>query len=239
VAGGGAWPPPGGHRPPTLVRFADAIQRGALAALRTSMTRATAVLDALGSGQGELLPFVGAGASGPAAAAARAIATALEPSLIPLARHPDPAVRTKAIALVARSRDDAAIDAVIAGLQDPNDAVQRITLASIAAPRSDATPAAGSEATVTAVGNVLGGHESWAIRILAARALGRLGAAHPASVAASLTRAASQDAYALVREAALEALASFDAPAAKTVALQMAASDPEPRVREAAAAIAR
>jgi len=228
-----------GDRAAALVRFAEPVQHAALAALRTSMPRATAVLDALGSGQGELLPFVGAGETGPAAAAARSIAAALEPSLVPLARHPDAAVRTKAIALIARSRDDAAIDAVIAGLQDPSDAVQRITLASIAAPRSDAGPAAGSEATVTAVGKVLAEHESWAIRILAARALGRLGAAHQASATACLTRAASQDAYALVREAALEALATFNAAAARTLAQQMATSDPEPRVREGAAAIAR
>jgi len=229
----------GGDRAAALVRFAEPIQRAALAALRTSMPRAAAVLDALGSGQGELLPFVRAGETGPAAAAARAIVAALEPSLVPLARHPDVAVRTKAIALIARSRDDAAIDAVIAGLEDPSDAVQRITLASIAAARSDAGPAAGSEATVTAVGKVLAGHESWAIRILAARALGRLGGAHPASAAACLSRAASDDAYALVREAALEALASFDAAGARAVAQRMATADPEPRVREAAAALAR
>jgi tetratricopeptide (TPR) repeat protein len=229
----------GGDRAQVLVRFAEPIQRAALAALRTSMPRASAVLDALGTGQGELLPFVHAGENGPAAAAARAIAAALEPSIVPLARHPDAAVRTKAIALIARSGEDAAMDAVIAGLEDPADAVQRITLASIAAPRSDGAPAAGSEATVAAVAKVLASNESWAIRILAARALGRLGAGHAASAAASLTRAAGSDAYALVREAALEALASFDAVGARGLAGQMAANDPEPRVREAAAAIAK
>ena len=203
------------------------------------MARASAVLAALGSGQGELLPYVGAGETGPAAATARAIETALEPSLVPLARHPDATVRTKAIALVARSRDDSAMDAVIAGLEDPSDSVQRITLSSIAAPRSDGGPAAGSEATVEAVGKVLAGHESWAIRILAARALGRLGGAHQASAATWLTRAASQDAYALVREAAREALATFDPSGASVLARQMAASDPEPRVRAAASTLAR
>ncbi len=228
-----------GDRAAALVRFAEPVQRAALAALRTSMARASAVLAALGSGQGELLPFVGAGETGPAAATARAIETALEPSLVPLARHPDATVRTKAIALVARSRDDSAMDAVIAGLEDPSDSVQRITLSSIAAPRSDGGPAAGSEATVEAVGKVLAGHESWAIRILAARALGRLGGAHQASAATWLTRAASQDAYALVREAALEALATFDPSGASVLARQMAASDPEPRVRAAASTLAR
>ena len=228
-----------GDRAAALVRFAEPVQRAALAALRTSMARASAVLAALGSGQGELLPFVGAGETGPAAATARAIETALEPSLVPLARHPDATVRTKAIALVARSRDDSAMDAVIAGLEDPSDSVQRITLSSIAAPRSDGGPAAGSEATVEAVGKVLAGHESWAIRILAARALGRLGGAHQASAATWLTRAASQDAYALVREAAREALATFDPSGASVLARQMAASDPEPRVRAAASTLAR
>jgi tetratricopeptide (TPR) repeat protein/HEAT repeat protein len=227
-----------------LVRFAEPIRRAALAALRASGPRATAVIDALGSGQGELLPFVGPGETGPAADAARALAAALEPGVVPLARNPDPSIRTKAIVLVARSSDDAATDAVVAALEDPNEAVQRVAIAAVGAPRTTGRPAADGRA-IAAVAKMLASHDSWAMRILAAQAFGRLGAidaldravAH--EIGARLADAATRDSYALVRQASLEALASFDAAGARVVAQRMSATDPEPRVREAAAALTR
>ena len=222
-----------------LVRFAEPIERAALASLRTSGGRAAAVLDALGSGDGELLPFVGRGASGPAATASRALVAALEPSIVPLARHPDPALRTKALVLVARSTSDAAVDAVVGGLDDPSEAVQRVALAAVAAPRTDGGRVPASSRAATAVGKVLATHASWALRVLAARAMGRLGAAGIGVEAAPrLGDAAIHDSYALVRQAALEAVASFDTATARTLAARMATTDPEPRVREAARAIA-
>jgi cellulose synthase operon protein C len=222
-----------------LVRFAGPLQRSALAALRTSSERARAVLDALGSGEGELAPFVARGETGPAADQARAVVAALEPSLIPLARHPDPAVRTKAIVLVARSSSDAAVEAVVAGLEDPDEAVQRVALAAVGAPRADGGRTPASARSVGAVGKILTTHESWAMRVLAARALGRLGAAGAGPDAARLLgEAAIKDTYALVRQAALEALAAFDGPGGRALATRMAAADPEPRVREGAQAIA-
>jgi HEAT repeat protein len=230
---------PKADRAAALERFGDAIQRSALAALRTSSERARAVLDALGSGEGELAPFVARGEKGAAADRARAIVTALEPSIVPLARHPDPAVRTKAIVLVARASSDAAVEAVVAGLEDPNEAVQRVALAAVGAPRADGGRAPASATSATAVGKILATHESWAMRVLAANALGRLGAAGAGPEAARLLgEAATKDAYALVRQAALEALAGFDAAAARTLATRMATADPEPRVRDAAQAIA-
>jgi HEAT repeat protein len=226
-------------RAAALVRFAEPIQRAALAALRTSGERARAVLDALGSGEGELAPFVPRGANGPAADKARALAAALEPSIVPLARHPDPAIRTKAIVLVARSSSDAAVEAVVAGLEDSNVAVQRVALAAVGAPRGDGGRVPASARAVAAVGKVLATHESWAMRVLAARAMGRLGAAGAGPEAGKrLAEAATGDTYALVRQAALEALAAFDATAARTLAAKRAVTDPEPRVRDAAKAIA-
>ena len=227
-----------------LVRFAEPIRRAALAALRASGPRATAVIDALGSGQGELLPFVGPGETGPAADAARALAAALEPGVVPLARNPDPSIRTKAIVLVARSSDDTATDAIVAALEDPNEAVQRVAIAAVGAPRTTGRPAADGRA-IAAVAKMLASHDSWAMRILAAQAFGRLGAidaldravAH--EIGARLADAAARDSYALVRQASLEALASFDAAGARVVAQRMATTDPEPRVREAAAALTR
>ena len=225
----------GGDGAAALVRFAEPIQRAAVAALRASGARATAVLDALGGGEGELLPFVARGEKGAAADRARAIAAALEPNVVPLARNPDPAIRMKAIMLVARSADDAATDAVVAGLEDANEAVQRVALGAVGAPRADGQRAPAGERAVAAVGKILAGHESWAMRILAAQALGRLGASGGAvarEVTARLSGAATVDAYALVRQAALEALATFDPAGVRALAQRMAASDPEPRVRE-------
>jgi hypothetical protein len=92
---------------------------------------------------------------------------------------------------------------------------------------------------VVAVGRVLEANESWALRVLAAQALGRLGSAGAGAEASRrLVAAATRDTYALVRQAALEALAAFDVPAARALGATMATSDAEPRVREAARAIA-
>jgi tetratricopeptide (TPR) repeat protein len=222
-----------------LLRFAEPVQRAALAALRTSGDRAQAVLDALGSGDGELDPFVPAGATGPAADKARAIEASLESSIVPLARHPEAAIRTKAIVLVARSSSDAAVEAVVAGLEDSNEAVQRVALAAVGAPRADGGRVPANARAVAAVAKILVGNDSWAMRVLAAQALGRLGAAGAGPDAGQkLGEAAAKDGYALVRQAALEALATYDAAAARALAARMATSDPEPRVRDAAKAIA-
>jgi cellulose synthase operon protein C len=185
------------------------------------------------------LPFVRPGATGPAADAARSIAAALEPSVVPLARNPDPAIRTKAVVLVARSADDAATDALVAALGDANEIVQRVAIAAVGTPRPGGRGAPGDERAVIALAKILANSDSWALRILAARALGRLGTAGAPGAGSRLADAAEKDAYALVRQAALEALASFDAAAARVIAQQVAATDPEPRVREAASALAR
>jgi tetratricopeptide (TPR) repeat protein/HEAT repeat protein len=229
----------GADRESAFVRYGDAILRAAMAALRTSGDRASAVLDALGSGQGELAPFVGRGTSGAAAEKSRAIFAALEPSIVPLTRHPDPSIRTRAIVLVARSSSDAAVEAIAAALEDSNDAVQRIALMAVAGPRTDGTSVEVSPRAVSAVGKILAAHESWATRVLAARAMGRLGAAGARPEAARrLNETAANDSYALVRQAALESLASFDTTSARSLAARLAVGDPEPRVREAARAIA-
>ncbi len=230
---------PEADRAAVVTRFTEPLQRAALAALRTSGGRARAVLGALGTGSGELLPFVPRGATGPAADAARTIAKALEPSLIPLARHPDPEIRTRALVLVAHSTSDEAAQAVVGGLEDANESVQRVALAAVATPRADGGAVPASAHAVEAVGKILATHESWAMRVLAAQAMGRLGhAGAGAEAVAPLTESATKDAYALVRQAALEALASFDTSAARALAARVATADPEPRVRDAARAIA-
>lgn len=221
------------ERARAVLTFGDAITESATAALRTSGDRAHAVLDAVGRGDGALRPFFGEGTSEalePARARARAIARALEPAVVGLVRHPDAALRTKALTLLASGTSDEATLAVLRAVEDPNEPVQRMALAAVGSQPS--------RAAVQATTRVLDTSESWAIRVLAAEALGRLGAKGSREAAEPLARAATRDAYALVREAALRGLA-FDPTTLARVVREVQANDPEPRVRETAAAVAR
>jgi tetratricopeptide (TPR) repeat protein/HEAT repeat protein len=221
-------------RATTLITFADALKRSASSALATSTERARAVLDAMGAREGAFEPFLAATDDGPELAPARAkvkeIADSLEPSVIALSRHPDPSVRTKAIVLLARSKSDTSSAAIAQAVTDSSETVQRVALASIGQ-HAD-------QKSVAAVGKVMRGHESWAMRVLAAQALGRLGSAGAgADATKQLKEAATKESYALVREAALVALAGYDRAEAAQLAAQMATTDPEPRVRETATKI--
>lgn len=229
-------------RAAALVTFAGPLQRAAQSALATSTERGLAVLDALGTRDGAFEPFVTSSPNDDAPEAARAkakeIAAALEPSIVEMSRHQDPQVRSKALQLLSRSRSDAAAQAVTRAVSDRNEAVQRIALASVGG-QSDA-------ASVAAVAKVMQTHESWAMRVLAAQALGRLGVSSVArgagdtvapNATTKLREAATKEPFALVREAALVALASYDKAAAADLASKMATSDPEPRVRETATRI--
>jgi tetratricopeptide (TPR) repeat protein/HEAT repeat protein len=220
-------------RSTALVTFGEPLRRAAQSALATSTERARAVLDALGSREGALEPFL-TDEEGPEVAAGRAkareIAAALEPSVIALSRHPDPNVRTKALVLLSRSKSDAAAAAITDAVTDSTENVQRVALASIGK-HADAK-------SVEKVAKVMRSHDSWAMRVLAAQALGRLGASGAGAEATKqLREAATKESYALVREAALVALSTYDMPSAQQLAAQMEKSDPEPRVRETAARI--
>ncbi len=188
----------------------------------------------MSSGDGAFEPFVGPEANqdlAPAQAKARDIARALEPSIVMQARHPDPLMRNKAVVLLARMPGEAASAAVMQAISDPNETVQRVALSAVGAhpdPRS-----------LSAVAKVMRAHENWALRVLAVQAMGRLGASGSAAEATANLResASTRESYALVREAALIAVASYDKKAAGALAQQMAVSDPEPRVRETAVRI--
>ena len=192
------------------------------------------MVDALGTGEGGLSPFVDLTADpalAPAQAKAKAMAQALESSVVPLASHPNASLRGKAIVFLSRRTSQGAEDAVVRAASDPDEAVQRIALSAIGAQQNP-------QATVV-VGKVASTNDNWAIRILATQALGRLGAHGKGAEAAALLRVvATKDSYALVREAALLSLATFDTRAATEVGLAIAKTDPEPRVRETATRVA-
>jgi tetratricopeptide (TPR) repeat protein len=222
-------------RQAALLRFSDEIERAASGALHASRDRARAVLDALGSGDGELRPFVERDSTGPAAARALGIVQALEPSLPALARGPDASLQTKALLLVAKLDGTDAGEAVASAIESPNESTRRVALAFVATPRRDGTRAHPIAHEMAAVADVLESDGSWSMRVLAAEAMGRLGAAGASVGAQARLRAAAKgDAYALVRQAALEALEIFDADGARELAAVMAQTDPEPRVRAAA-----
>jgi len=231
---------PGGFSPEeqaaALTTFAEPLRKAAVSAMETSREGALAVLDALGDGDRTLYPFIGgkdaAAGSGVDRAREEAakIAQAVEPSLISRASDQDPAMRTRAVVLLGRSASDGATAAVISASRDANEAVARAALSAIGK--------RGSLVAVKAVSGVLDHHDHFAMRVLAAEALGRLGALGNADAAAApLRAAATRDEFALVREAALHALAAFDLAGARQLAVQLAASDPEPRVRAAAQAL--
>jgi cellulose synthase operon protein C len=219
-------------RAAALVMFAEPLERAAQSALATSTERARAVLDSMSAREGAFEPFVSGAEEAPELAPAhekaKAIALALEPNVIALARHLDPSVRTKAIVLLSRSRSDVAAAAIAQAVTDPSETVQRVALSSVGR-HADAK-------SVAAVAKVMRTHASWPMRVLGAQAMGRLGAAGAGGEATrQLREAATKEPYALVREAALVALAGYDRKAAADLAGQMAKSDPEPRVRETAA----
>jgi cellulose synthase operon protein C len=216
------------ERASALTTFAGPVQRAAIAAMETSSGGARAVLDALGDGDKTLLPFVEPGDLSEAARAqVESITRALEPSLVNRARDVDPAIKTRAIALLGRSATDGATAAVLAATHDSNEAVVRAALAAI----GDRWSPPALEAVVA----VLERRDRFALRVLAAEALGRLGVAGGGEeTARPLRDAATHDDFALVREAALTSLARFDLGSARQLAARLVATDPEPRVRDAA-----
>lgn len=218
-----------------LVTFHEPLTRAALTALQTSDARANNVLEALGRGEGSLEPFLGSRESADTKVArdkAREVLTALEPSIAALARHPDAALRVKAIALLARSKGEAAQLAMVGALTDPDVNVQRVAL--------NAVGVAANQRATEEVVRVLREHRQWSVRTLACAALGRIGRAGGGTEPTAALRAAARaEPFALVREAALLGLVEADATAARALAAEMAKDDPEPRVRETAAKIAR
>ena len=162
-------------------------------------------------------------------ALARELGAVLLPTFSALARHPSPDVRLSALRFLGHRAEPAAKAAVFAALKDELGTVRRAALTTLAS--SDAQSA-------SAVIALLEIEPDWALRALAVETLGRVAAGSAnAAVVTALSQRASKDAFALVREAALQALVLVDPTAAKRLLEVIHDSDPEPRVKARARAL--
>ena len=207
---------------------------GRAASVSPERARSVAVLLVVDPGQ---LPFAPLTANvdftpaeqGRLEALARELGATLLPTFTALARHPSPDVRLFALHFLGHRAEPAAEAAVGAALKDDQSAVRRAALATLDA--SDPQAAA-------AVIALLEVEPDWALRALAAETLGRVAAGTASAPAVTaLSQRASKDAFALVREAALEALVLVDPTAAKRVLQVSHDNDPEPRVKAKAQAL--
>lgn len=225
------------ERASALVALGPALERAAIAAVATSPERAYVVADALLSRGAELglAPFTSAGAAldpklaGEVDQTVEAIAAATVSGFVALAQHPTLDVRQRAIELLARRPETEAQSAVATALDDPDESVRRAALSALGPVKS--------APTIEAVARMVRESKRWPLRVRAAEALGRLGAGSDVAeplVVEALRAAARGDAFALVREAAARALIHVDREGARALLRELAAKDPEPRVRDAA-----
>ena len=230
---------PGGYDPDeqvqALVQLAPPLAQAAAAAAMSSPERAAVVADALLVG-GKLPGFepltpdlerAGTAERQRAAEAAEQIAARVVEPFVTLATHPSASIRVQAIEFLGTRSEPAALVAVRAALDDEDGSVQRAALEVLAERRDPAT--------IGPVSQLLGGSDPWPVRLRAAQALGSIAAeSSNESAFVALSRAATKDDYALVREAATLALPRVDPKRARSVLETIAEQDPEPRVRQAA-----
>lgn len=234
------------HRVDALVKLAPELARVSAAASQSSPERAQVIAEALLARGGE--PAFGAlteelaklpeNEQKRAAAAVEQIAAAVVPPFVALTRHPDAAVRIRAVQLLSTRKEDAAQQAVLAALESKEPRVQAAALnALVERPRPGAT-AAVLKLLKTAKGS---DDSSWPLRVRAAEALGKLAtsAADRGQAQKELGAIAKRDAIALVREAALKALAALDKQSARSALEYAAKQDKEPRVRKTAQELLR
>jgi tetratricopeptide (TPR) repeat protein/HEAT repeat protein len=218
-----------------LTRLSSALEAAASAAVRSSPEGARAVAEALATDAGSV-PFSNllvlsakdATAQKEAARLAERVAERTVPAFAALAAHPEASVRMFALGFLARRPEAEAVATLARAVNDSDPSVQRAVLAAIG-------PAhvAALDALVR-----LARDEDWGVRASAVSALGRLiSRGGPEPAVAALRRAAGGDETALVREAALTALAHGAPELARPDLERARDSDPEPHVRKAAAAL--
>ncbi|MCU0691951.1 MAG: HEAT repeat domain-containing protein, partial [Polyangiaceae bacterium] len=195
-------------RAQTLLAMEKPLQEAAVNAVRTSPERATLLADALlaRGNSPALAPFTDGLDELPPAlrqqaeAVAQRIAAATTPGFVALVRHPSADLRVRAVRVLANQPSKQARAAVVDALSDRDETVQRAALAVFGD--------MGSSEAMAAVAAILRTHTDWALRVRAARALGRLPSTNLTTDGyEALARAAREDAYALVRKAAVQALA--------------------------------
>ncbi len=217
--------------PPRLEPLAPAIEAAARDALRGPVERVMAALQVLAPkgrmplGLGRLtvdleawpLPL-----RQEALTVLERLAQGLSSELVSLVSHPEARVRELAVRTLARAAPDRAVPALVRALGDDEPRVLRAALEGIGSAHAEVLAPVAELATA---------HPDWSVRLRAAQTLGRLG---DAAAVDPLLGVLARDAYAFVREAAVEALGAFRTPAALEALRQAARTDPEPRVREAA-----
>lgn len=181
-----------------------------------------------------------------ALSSAAAIAAALVPELVVQSTHPSVAVRTAAVRVLTTQTSESALAAVRAVLEAGDEETCRAALVAL-------TDFPNAQLLVP-VSRLLQSQRPWPLRQLAASTLYKLAGdsrvveeamkgSHAADEPATdelrkaLLVAANDDANAFVREQALGAWAAWTGPAAEPVLRRVAASDPEPRVRQKANAL--
>ncbi|HMI92783.1 MAG TPA: HEAT repeat domain-containing protein, partial [Polyangiales bacterium] len=220
-----------------LIQLAPALSAASAVAVQSSPERARVVADHLLARSGKPafgpltrdLARLAAAERAQAERAAESIAEAVTPPFVSLAGHPAADVRVLAIRFLATRSEPSAQKRVLASLDDPAEGVQHAALAALGR-RTD--PAA-----LETVTRLLGSSKLWPVRVAAAQVLaGFDGSARNGRALSALSRAAQADEYALVREAAVKALARNPDARARSVLEQVSKNDPEPRVQEAARA---
>jgi tetratricopeptide (TPR) repeat protein len=213
-----------------LAKLSSALSRAAAAAAESSPARARALSEALAHGSGLVLGSFETASRKPKAeeqAAARRLLADVGASVVgPLAQlttHPDPDLRLVPLPFLVGRSEAPAKRALEVLTRDPEASVRRAALSALGPEQAELAPA---------IAGRLNQESEWPLRATAAEALGRLsrGTAEP-SVVVALTRAATADPYALVREAAARALAAVAGPTAQPTLRQMKERDPEPRLR--------
>jgi cellulose synthase operon protein C len=163
------------------------------------------------------------------ATVSRDIAQANLAAFVALTKHPVTAVRKNAIQFLATQLDPRAKQAVQESIRENDPEVCKAALAAFSA-TTDASSAA-------AAIRILNNAKSWALRRYAATALGHLGKSKQPRKALSqvLRRSAQHDAFALVREAALNSYVVLFPKQAEALLEHVQRNDPERQLRVAAA----
>lgn len=216
-----------------LVAFEGPLTRAAGSLVRMSADGAEFVASALSSRLDDWLDPARDGTVEPALDGwADRLIRAMVSSFASLVRHPNPALRRRAVELLAGREEPEALAAIKAALDPRDPETCRVALAALGR--------VGTPDLVVAVVSLLSRRDEWSVRARAADVLAHSevkDSALSARVSSELTRVVREDPFALVREAALRALALRDPTAAADVARTVQGSDEEPRVRKLATEI--